>query len=148
MKEDRKDIMTLIEEAVEAGSRQSKACDIIGLSPKTIQRWRQPDNKQDGRIDAPHKPANKLTEAECHLLVATANDPEYANLSPSKIVPKLADKGIYIASESSFYRVLKAENLLKHRQKSKPARQVKKPKALTATAPNHIYSWDITYLPV
>jgi len=76
-----------------------------------------------------------------------ANEAEYADLPPSKIVPRLADKGIYIASEASFYRVLKAENLLKHRQKSKPARQVKKPKALKATAPNQIYSWDITYLP-
>jgi len=147
MKEDRKDIINLIEEATNAGARQSKACEIIGLSPKTIQRWSQPDNKQDGRIDALHEPANKLTEAECQRLIATANDPEYADLPPSKIVPKLADKGIYIASESSFYRVLKAEKLLKHRQKSKPVRQIKKPKALTATAPNQIYSWDITYLP-
>ena len=147
MKDERKEIISLIEEAVNAGSRQSKACEIIGLSPKTIQRWSQPDNEQDGRIDAQHEPANKLTEAEYQRIVATANDPEYADLSPSKIVPKLADKGIYIASESSFYRVLKAENQLQHRQKSKPVRQVKKPKALTATAPNQIYSWDITYLP-
>ena len=65
----------------------------------------------------------------------------------SQIVPRLADKGIYIASESSFYRVLKAEKQLKHRQKSKPARTVKKPRALVATAPNQLYSWDITYLP-
>ncbi len=147
MKEDRKAIMSLIEEAITAGARQSKACSIIGLSPKTIQRWSQPDNEQDGRIEAQHKPANKLTEVECQRLIATTNDPDYADLPPSQIVPKLADKGIYIASESSFYRVLKADNQLNHRQKAKPVRQVKKPKALTATVPNQIYSWDITYLP-
>lgn len=147
MKDDRQDIITLIDEANTAGARQSEACKIIGLSPKTVQRWRDSGNKQDGRIEALHKPTNKLSDAECQRLVATANDPEYADLPPNKIVPKLADKGIYIASESSFYRVLKAENQLQHRQKSKPIRQVKKPKALTAMAPNQIYSWDITYLP-
>ena len=65
----------------------------------------------------------------------------------NKIVPKLADEGRYIASESSFYRVLKAENQLRHRQRSTPASARKKPRALTATAPNQLYSWDITYLP-
>lgn len=114
MKEDRKDIMTLIEEAVNAGARQSKACDTIGLSPKTIQRWSQADNEQDGRIDAQHKPANKLTEAECQRLIAIANEPEYADLPPGKIVPRLADKGVYIASEASFYlRDIKSGKLTK-----------------------------------
>lgn len=76
-----------------------------------------------------------------------ANAPGYANLPPCKIDPKLADEGCYLASESTFYRVLKAEKQLTHRQRSKPANGVKKPLALIATAPNQIYSWDITYLP-
>ena len=59
----------------------------------------------------------------------------------------LADQGVYIASESSFYRVLKAENQLNHRQRSIPTRHIKKPRAITATASNQLYSWDITYLP-
>jgi transposase InsO family protein len=50
-----------------------------------------------------------------------------------------------VASESSFFRVLKKVNLLKHRGKSKP-RIVTKPKALEAIRPNQVYSWDITYL--
>jgi transposase InsO family protein len=84
---------------------------------------------------------------ERQRLIKIANEPGYADLPPSKIVPRLADEGCYIASESTFYRVLKAENQLSHRQKAKPVRQIKKPKALTATAPNQIYTWDITYLP-
>ena len=88
-----------------------------------------------------------LTEQERDHMIQIANEPEYADLPSNKIVPKLADKGIYIASESSFYRVLKAEKQLKHRQKLKPVKQVKKPRVLVATAPNQIYSWDITYLP-
>jgi len=59
----------------------------------------------------------------------------------------LADKGVYLASESTFYRVLNENKQLKHRGKNKPARKLIKPQALTATAPNQIYTWDITYLP-
>jgi len=80
-------------------------------------------------------------------MIEIANEPAYADLLPSKIVPLLADKGIYIASESSFYRVLKANDQLQHRHKAKPTKPVKKPKSLVATGPNQLYSWDITYLP-
>jgi len=48
----------------------------------------------------------------------------------------LADEGIYLASESSFYRILKSANQLKHRNKSRVARKVIKPKSLVALATN------------
>jgi transposase InsO family protein len=147
MSDDRIEIMALIKEARHSGARQSRACEIMGLSPKTIQRWSQSQSHQDGRIEAKQSPSNKLTELEYQRIIKVANQPEYADLSPGKIVPKLADNGVYIASESTFYRVLCAEKQLKHRQKAKPIRQIKKPKALCATAPNQLYSWDITYLP-
>lgn len=147
MKGEREQIISLINEAQASGARQSKACEIVGISAKTLQRWNQPDNVQDTRLEAWHEPANKLSEMERQRLIKIANEPGYADLPPSKIVPRLADEGCYIASESTFYRVLKAENQLSHRQKAKPVRQIKKPKALTATAPNQIYTWDITYLP-
>jgi len=146
MSTERAEIIKLIDEARMSGARQSNACKIIGISCRTLQRWRQ-DDTQDGRIDAKHAPANKLTAIERQRIIQTANKPEYADLPPGKIVPKLADKGAYIASESTFYRVLKEVNQQHHRQKAKPDRQVKKPRALTATGPNQIFTWDITYLP-
>ena len=147
MKADRTDIIFLINQAQASGARQTLACEIVGISPKTLQRWRKPDNVQDGRLDAVHEPTNKLTALERQRILKVANEPEYATCSPNQIVPKLADQGLYIASESSFYRVLKAANQLNHRQKAKPTRQIKKPRAITATVPNQLYSWDITYLP-
>jgi transposase InsO family protein len=147
MKADRVDIISLISQAQASGARQTLACEIVGMSPKTLQRWRKPDKLQDGRLDAIHERANKLTVFERQRILNVANEPEYANVSPHQIVPTLADQGIYIASEASFYRVLKAENQLNHRQRSKPTRQIKKPRAMMATAPNQLYSWDITYLP-
>jgi len=147
MSTERRQIITLINKARESGARQSKACEVIGISAKTFQRWSRPDNVQDGRLEAKHSPANKLTELERQRLLKVANEPEHADLPPCKLVPRLADKGTYLASESTFYRVLKAEQQLTHRQKSKPRGRVKRPRPLTATAPNQIYSWDITYLP-
>ena len=143
----REAIISGVHEAMQAGARQSAACEIIGISAKTLQRWEQPENVQDGRLEARHEPSTKLTPWEREQIIEVANEPDYAALSPSKIVPKLADEGRYIASESSFYRVLKAAHQLKHRQKARPTRTVIKPEALTASGPNQIYSWDITYLP-
>lgn len=146
MSANRDEIVMHIDTARAAGARQSKACDIVGISAKTYQRWTQPDNVQDGRLDATQAPRNKLSALERQRLLTVANEPAYADLPPCKIVPHLADEGRYLASESTFYRVLKAEKQLSHRQRSKPA-TTKKPPALVATAPNQIYSWDITYLP-
>jgi transposase InsO family protein len=101
----------------------------------------------DARLAPSHSPKHKLTQLERQRIVSVANQKEYANLPACQIVPRLADKGIYIASESSFYRVLNEYSQLKHRCKSKVVRNVKKPRDLTATGPNQIYSWDITYLP-
>lgn len=147
MKSERLDIIALVNQARCAGARQDKACDVIGISAKTLQRWEQSHSGQDGRIEAVHEPRNKLTELERQRVLKVANEAEYASLPPSQIVPRLADKGQYLASESTFYRILKASNQLKHRNKNKPHRTLTKPQALTATAPNQLYTWDITYLP-
>lgn len=147
MSDERFAMMSYIHQARSSGARQQKACDVIGISVKTLQRWSQAKNRQDGRIQATHTPQNKLSELERRRVLKIANMSEYASLSPSQIVPKLADKGIYIASESTFYRLLNASKQLKHRNQNKPARKVSRPKMLVATAPNQVYSWDITYLP-
>lgn len=62
-------------------------------------------------------------------------------------VPRLADQQRYIASEATFYRILKAEKQLAHRRSERPAHARSKPRSVCADAPNQLYSWDITYLP-
>jgi putative transposase len=144
---ERKEIIEWVTQASNHGARQAKACEVVGISAKKFQRWSQPFNTNDGRLIASHTPRNKLTELERQRIVKVSNEEGFANLPPSQIVPALADDGRYIASESSFYRVLKAHNQLKHRDKSKPAKNRYKPKAWIAYAPNQVYTWDITYLP-
>lgn len=76
----------------------------------------------------------------------TVNRSENADKPPSQIVPALADEGIYIASESSFYRVMHEASQICHRGRSeKPCKRAVS--RLVATAPNQVWSWDITYLP-
>jgi transposase InsO family protein len=147
MQEHKTQNMQWINQAISEGARQSKACAILGISTRTLQRWRNSTDLIDRRSKPKGQPNNALSEFETKLIAQTANKPEYANLSPAKIVPALADTGVYIASESSFYRILKALGQLTHRLKSKPKRYIHKPRALVASMPNKIYSWDITYLP-
>ena len=75
------------------------------------------------------------------------NSDEYKDLPPSQIVPRLADKGLYVASESTLYRLLRQAGQLAHRRVERAAQKRSKPRALVATRPDQIYCWDITYLP-
>lgn len=141
-------MIALIEEACTAGARLAKACKVVGVSVRTVQRYRRHGEvKPDGRkaAAAGRVPANRLSEQERTAIVETANQPEFAHLPPSQIVPALADEGCYLASESSFYRVLRAKNQLTRRGRVK-APSHSRPQALEATAPNQLWSWDITYL--
>lgn len=137
--------MSLILNAVQAGARIARACEVIGISKRTFERWRINDNG-DQRQGPKAAPQNKLSAGERHQIIELATSPEFRDKSPALIVPTLADRGLFIASESSFYRIFNQEGLNAHRGKSKP-RTTKKPKGLVATGPNQVYSWDITYLP-
>ena len=144
--------MQFIHEAVASvasGARQDKACEVIGLSVRTLQRW-----CCGGKINADKRPtavrcdpANKLSTEERQTVIRLCNTEEFASLPPSQIVPILADRGEYVASESSFYRILKAENMLSHRGKAKPRNNHPKPTSFTAKKSNEVWSWDISYMP-
>lgn len=62
-------------------------------------------------------------------------------------MPRLADQGRYLASESSFYRILRAEGQQQHRGRAKPPAPRKPPTSYQATGPCQVWTWDITWLP-
>jgi putative transposase len=138
-------IAALVAEAVSAGARRDRACQTIGLCARTLTRWCAEGGGKDGRVDAGVSPAHKLTVVEKAQIVAHATSPEYRDLSPRQIVPLLADKGVYVASESSFYRVLHEHGLMSYREPSRP-RTHRRPPEHVATGPNTCWAWDITYL--
>lgn len=134
-------ILELIDEAVAGGARLQKAAAIVGLSARSVIRWRQSEVKEDQRKGPTTAPGNKLNEQERMKIVEVANSARFRDISPKQIVPTLADQGIYIASESSFYRVLKEQEMVKHRQPSKPASH-RKPNEHVASGPCQVWSWD------
>jgi putative transposase len=138
-------IIQFIDEAVKDGARRDQAAAILGLSSRAIARWRAEGGGDDRRRGPASSPVHKLTPEERERVLETANCPEFRNLSPRQIVPRLADRGEYIASESTFYRVLGEEGQLAHRQHARPARR-HRPKEHVARGPGEVWSWDITYL--
>ena len=143
----RRQVIALVSEATQAGARQEHACAVICLSERTLQRWQRDVSHADRRPARVQTPSNRLSEPERQAVLAMANSDEFGHLAPSQIVPRLADRGEYIASESTFYRVLRAARQLGHRSAQRPGQRRNKPRALSATAPNELFSWDITYLP-
>lgn len=142
-------IVSLIETAVLGGARQHRACEVAGITKRTLQRWRCGGVvSSDRRPDAVRPtPANRLSNEERQRILQVCTEPEYVDRPPCQIVPALADRGIYIASESSFYRVLKAAKLVRHRGRAKAHGTYTRPTSYAATEPNRLWSWDITHLP-
>ncbi len=133
----------LITEATNNGCRVKVACKDIGIVFNTFQGWKNDlEDKRKGPLDGP---ANKLDQETRSEVIRIATLKDFMDLSPYVIVAKLADQGKYVASESSFYKILSEEKLLAHRGKSQPQKH-HRPAPLVATGPNQIWSWDITYI--
>ena len=148
---DRQHIVALIDEAVENGARRMPAAHLLGLNVRTVERWRTEGAdvvRADQRPTAIRPPSSRcLSEAERAEVLAIAHSPAFASLPPSQIVPKLADQGRYVASESTFYRLLKAADLQHHRGRARAPVRRHRPTSYRATGPNQVWCWDITWLP-
>ena len=128
-----------------------RACCEIGISLRTLKRWRKAclgdDDGHDRRKGSPRLVSHRLSEEERQRILLTCNQPEYASLPPGQIVPALADQGLYIGSESSFYRVLHAHGQVHRRGRARPPQETRAVPRLRAAGANQVWSWDITYLP-
>jgi len=141
----RMSICGLINEAVSSGSSKDKACEETGYDIRTIQRWDK-NLEGDKRKNRTTMPKNALSAEEREEIIACCCEERFIDLTPNEIVPLLAEEGVYKGSESTFYRVLKDNNMLHHRYETKPKTARKTPRELEATGPNQVWSWDITYI--
>lgn len=146
---DRAIAIKLIEEACIEGAHRKPACLELGLSVRTVERWRQEGAPEEDQ--RPHakrtSPSHKLSEEEKQKILEITRQVEFQSLPPSQIVPILADRGEYIASESSLYRILHEHNQQNHRGKAKKPGKPKAPTSHCAKAGNQVWMWDITWLP-
>jgi len=148
--EDRQALAQHIEAAHAAGARLRPACELAGIDVRTLQRWRAEDGLSagDGRPQAVRPtPKHALSPQERAALLAVANEPRFASVPPARIVPMLADEGVYLASESSMARVLRANGQNAHRGRAKAPKAIRPPTTHIATAPGQVWCWDMTYLP-
>lgn len=152
--ENRKMAFTLIDEAVASGARLIQACKEIGISRRTYDRWCKQRCEEQSLLDRRGLNTNPKVAQERRLLpeeeqaiLDTCNSAEFANLPPSQIAPALADRGDYIASESTMYRVLRKHRQLQRRGRAKAHTRPAKPDEIKATDVGQCYCWDITWLP-
>lgn len=146
---DRAKAVELIERAVSAGARRKPACELLGVSVRTVQRWTaEGDVKADARPTAIRPvPSNKLTVQEREEALAVCHEPRYASLPPTQIVPREADEGRYKCSERTLYRILHQAGEVHHRGRARAPRNLGPARSHLATAPNQVWSWDVTWLP-
>lgn len=107
----------LIKEAVNAGVALYKSCNGPCINKRIYSRWKNSDSDYiDKRVICVRsEPANNLTTEAKQEILDICNSEEFASKKPSEIVSILAYRGIYIASENTFYKVLEEAKQLAHR---------------------------------
>jgi len=138
-------VLALIAEARTAGARLAPACKVLGLSVRTVQRWKRQEVGEDKRQGPKRKPANALSEEERTEVLGILNSPKFRGLPPTQIVPRLADQGVYLASESTCYRILRDQGQLPEASSKRNRVKRAKPRHVV-NGPNQLWCWDITYL--
>jgi len=118
----------------------ARACRLTGYSRATLYRHRTP---RAPRVSRPRRPPpNALSARERQQVLDLLNRPGYVDLAPAQVWARELDAGRFWCSESTMYRILRAEGQVgeRRRQATHPART--KPE-LVAHGPNQIWSWDI-----
>lgn len=140
-------ILDLVGQAQASGARLSCACDLLGISARTVERWRADRHVGDRRCGPRHRPSNALAPIEEAQVVTVLTSSRYAGLSPKQVVPQLADEGLYLASESTMYRLQRRHGLRTKRRTSARTHVTRAVAVHQAAGPNQVWSWDITWLP-
>jgi len=140
-------ILAALTAAQTAGARLDAACDVIGISARTVERWRARPDGDDGRCGPRRRPTNALSPGEEEQVVSVLTSARYGGLSPKQVVPQLADEGLYLASESTMYRLQHRLGLRATRPPVTRSHVTRSSTVHCATGPNQVWSWDITWLP-
>ena len=119
----------------------SATCRALGVSRATLDRRRRP---QAARLPRP-RPARALAPAEEAAILASLHSERFADRAPATIVATLLDEGTFLCSVRTMYRVLDKHGEVRERRDQLRHPAYAAPELL-ATAPNQVWSWDITKL--
>lgn len=135
----------LVTEAHVAGARLKMACEAMGLSVSTYRRW---DSGQicDNRKGSEKSTPRKLSIEEQIAIIDACCSPEFKNWNIYEIHVYLLDRGTYLGSVSTFYRVMRQYNLVRPRRNTKASERKNRPPERKATGPNQVWTWDITWV--
>lgn len=122
---------------------RKSACAAMGRSRAThYRRRRQPVL---GPPAPRPRPARALSDPEIDAVMAELNSERFCDKAPAQIWATLLDEGVYLASVSTMYRLLRQRAQVRERRAIARHPAHIKPE-LVATAPNQVWSWDITKL--
>lgn len=122
----------------------STACRLLGKSRATLHRERHPRPRQQSDGQRGRQPSALSAEEQAAVLAAL-NDTRFADKSPAQVWAFLLDEGVYLASISTMYRLLRGQGQVheRRRQATHPPRV--RPE-LVADGPDQVWCWDITKL--
>lgn len=118
-----------------------RACEALGISRSSLYRARQPHPATQVR----QMPAHALSLEERVEVRETLNSERFMDKAPRQVYAALLDEGEYLCHWRTMYRILAAHDEIRERRRVRRHPIYKKPELL-ATAPNQVWSWDITYL--
>lgn len=128
----------------EVGARLGVAptCAALGVSTASYYRRCKPQPAADASRPSPPR---TLPAAERRAVLDILHEPRFVDLAPAQVYAGLLDEGRYVCSQRTMYRILEANQEVRERRD-----QLRQPRyaapQLLATAPNQLWSWDITKL--
>jgi putative transposase len=147
--EERQYAVSIIGDAIEVGCGVAKACQEAGIDRRTYRRWTAAGTDgviEDARPEATRPtPANRLTDEERACVLDACHQPRFADAPPSQVVPVLADEGVFLGSESTYYRILH-DACEQHERGRARRRSSKVASTHCATGSNQLWAWDVTFL--
>jgi transposase InsO family protein len=130
--------------ASESGIPIARACDVLGVSRATHYRTSSP--RPEARSAGPRRPSpRRLSDIERAALLDVLHSPEFVDQPPAEIYASLLSRGEYLGSVRTMYRLLAEHGETQERRRQRRPHQHPIP-TLSATAPNQVWTWDITKL--
>ncbi len=121
------------------------ACRAFGVGRSSFYRQQKPKEQKEPSA-ARRRSRRRLTDEERGTILETLNSERFGDDSPAEVYATLLDEGVYFCSISTMYRILRGEKQIRERRAQLQHPNYAKPELL-ATAPNQVWSWDITRLP-